>query len=216
VKPSFVIELLGAHDREGFSCATESLDTYFRSQVTQDVRRHVTNCFVAVDADTRIVAGFFTIAAASIPTPDLPGAVTKKLPRYPSLPAIRVGRLAVDSRFRGRGLGGALLADAAEVLGGDRQAAICRELTKIHETFDRGTLADLAHRYADHDVKGEIVLVVAPPDERAAPDEADVDAALREALATMSVKEAAQAVAAATGLSRRELYQRALALKSKA
>ena len=113
MKPPFLIELLGAHDREGFSCGTESLDTYFRSQVTQDVRRHVTNCFVAVDADTRIVAGFFTIAAASIPTPDLPGAVTKKLPRYPSLPAIRVGRLAVDRRFRSRGLGGALLADAA-------------------------------------------------------------------------------------------------------
>ena len=55
-----------------------------------------------------------------------------------------------------------LLADAVEVLGGDTQAAVCRELTKIHETFDRGTLAELAARYADRDVKGEIVLVVAP------------------------------------------------------
>jgi ribosomal protein S18 acetylase RimI-like enzyme len=113
VKPPFFIELLGAHDREGFSCGTESLDRYFQSQVTQDVRRHVTNCFVAIEANTRIVAGFFTIAAASIPTPDLPEAVKRRLPRYPSLPAIRVGRLAVDRRFRGRGLGGALLADAA-------------------------------------------------------------------------------------------------------
>ena len=73
----------------------------------------MTNCFVAVETETTVVAGFFTIAAASIPTPDLPEVVTKKLPRYPSLPAIRVGRLAVDKRFRGRGLGGALLADAA-------------------------------------------------------------------------------------------------------
>jgi ribosomal protein S18 acetylase RimI-like enzyme len=101
---------------EGFSCGTESLDTYLRSQVIQEVRQHVTNCFVGIDADTRIVAGFFTIAAASIPTPALPEAVTKKLPRYPSRPAIRVGRLAVDGRFRGRGLGGALLADAARGL----------------------------------------------------------------------------------------------------
>jgi len=113
VKPPFLIELLGAHDREAFSCGTEALDRYFRSQVTQDVRRRVTNCFVAVESETMIVAGFFTIAAASIPTPDLPEVVNRKLPRYPSLPAIRVGRLAVDKRFRGRGLGGALLADAA-------------------------------------------------------------------------------------------------------
>ncbi len=108
----------------------------------------------------------------------------------------------------------ALLADAATALGGDRQAAICRELTKIHETFDRGTLVELATRYSDRAVKGEIVLVIAPPDEAAPPEEADVDAALREALRSSGVKEAAQAVAAATGLSRRELYQRALALKA--
>ncbi len=113
MKPPFVIELLAEHDREEFSCGTEALDRYFKSQVTQDIRRHVTNCFVAIEAETEIIAGYYTIAAASIPTPDLPETVTKKLPRYPSLPAIRVGRLAVDGRFQGKGLGGALLADAA-------------------------------------------------------------------------------------------------------
>jgi GNAT superfamily N-acetyltransferase len=111
--PPFVIELLGNHDREEFSCGTEALDRYFKSQVTQDVRRHVTNCFVALEAKTGIIAGYYTIAAASIPTPALPEAVTRKLPRYPSLPAIRVGRLAIDLRFQAKGLGGALLADAA-------------------------------------------------------------------------------------------------------
>jgi GNAT superfamily N-acetyltransferase len=79
----------------------------------QDIRRRVTACFVAVEADSKTVVGFYTLASAGIPTPGLPEAVTKKLPRYPSLPAIRVGRLAVDLRFRGRGLGGALIADAA-------------------------------------------------------------------------------------------------------
>jgi GNAT superfamily N-acetyltransferase len=113
LKPPFVIELLADHDREDFSSGTEPLDRYFKSQVTQDVRRHVTNCFVAVEVETGIIAGYYTIAAASIPTPDLPEVVTKKLPRYPSLPAIRVGRLAIDLRFQSKGLGGALLADAA-------------------------------------------------------------------------------------------------------
>ena len=112
-EPPFVIELLADHDRGEFACGSEALDRYFKIQVTQDTRRHIANCFVAVESATRIVAGFYTISAAGIPTPDLPESIRKKLPRYPSLPAIRVGRLAVDRRFTGRGLGGALLADAA-------------------------------------------------------------------------------------------------------
>jgi ribosomal protein S18 acetylase RimI-like enzyme len=113
LKPPFVIELLADHDRKDFSCGTPPLDRYFKDQVTQDVRRRVTNCFVAVAVETRVIAGYSTIAAASIPTPDLPDVVSKKLPRCPLLPAIRVGRLAIDLRFQGKGLGGALLADAA-------------------------------------------------------------------------------------------------------
>jgi ribosomal protein S18 acetylase RimI-like enzyme len=114
MKTPFGVEALTEQDRTGFSCGTEALDRYFKTQVTQDIRRHVANCFVAVEAETGVVAAYYKIAAASIPTPDLPEGVTKKLPRYPSLPAIRLGRLAVDLRFRGRGLGGAMLADAAE------------------------------------------------------------------------------------------------------
>ena len=110
---------------------------------------------------------------------------------------------------------GALLSDAVKVFGATRRAAVCRELTKIHETFDCSTLAELAARYADREVKGEIVLVVGPPEAAAPPADEDVDVALRDALKTTSVKEAARAVAAATGLSRRDLYQRALALKGR-
>lgn len=113
MKPPFFIEPLSQHDRRGFSCGSEALDRYFERQVTQDIRRHVTHCFVAVQTGTLIIAGYYTLASASIPTPDLPVAISKKLPRYPLVPAIRVGRLAVDLRFRGQGLGGALLADAA-------------------------------------------------------------------------------------------------------
>jgi ribosomal protein S18 acetylase RimI-like enzyme len=110
---AFRVEALADHDRAGFSSSDVALDRYFKTQVTQDVRRHVANCFVAVEAASGAVAGFYTIAAAGIPTPDLPPDITRRLPRYPTLPAVRIGRLAVDHRFLGRGLGGALLADAA-------------------------------------------------------------------------------------------------------
>ncbi|MBK1725318.1 GNAT family N-acetyltransferase [Thiocystis violacea] len=109
--PLRVIPLSAAHDRGAFDSGSEPLDRYFRSQVTQDMRRRVTACFVALTSDGRI-AGYYTLASASIQLADLPAAKVKKLPRYPSVPAVRLGRLAVDQIFRGQGLGGALLADA--------------------------------------------------------------------------------------------------------
>jgi ribosomal protein S18 acetylase RimI-like enzyme len=113
VTAPFRVEVLAEHDRTGFGCGEEVLDRYLKTLVTQDVRRHITNCFVAVEVATGVVAGFYTIAATSIATPDLPAKLTKRLPRYPTLPGVRIGRLAVDQRFGGRGLGGALLMDAA-------------------------------------------------------------------------------------------------------
>ncbi len=110
----FRLEPLNAgHDRTAFRCGEESLDRYFQTQATQDIRRHIANCFVAVEAVTGTVAAYYTIAAASIPLVDLPPEDARRLPRYPTLPAVRIGRMAVDQRFQGRGLGGALLADAA-------------------------------------------------------------------------------------------------------
>ena len=101
------------HERSSFRCGEDALDRYFQTQVTQDIRRHIANCFVAVESATSHVAAWYTISAASIPLVDLPPDETKRLPRYPTVPAIRIGRLAVDQRFQGRGLGAALLADAA-------------------------------------------------------------------------------------------------------
>lgn len=106
------------------------------------------------------------------------------------------------------------LDDLLAVLG-DRPAAVARELTKMFEEVRRGTLAELAAHYREAGPpKGEIVLVVGPPLAVAAVEEADVDAALRQALGRMRVKEAAEAVAAAFNLPKRQVYQRALALKS--
>ncbi len=112
--PVFRFETLEAtHDRVSFRCGEDALDRYFQSQATQDIRRRVANCFVAVEILTSQIAGYYTLSAASLPLVDLPPEETKRLPRYPTLPAVRIGRLAVDHRFQKRGLGAALLADAA-------------------------------------------------------------------------------------------------------
>ncbi len=110
--PPFVIEPLNTnHDRSTFKCGVEALDRYFASQVTQDIRRRVLACFAAGERGTAAVAGYYTIAANSLPLPDLAPATAKKMPRYPLVPAVRIGRLAVAASHRGKGIGAGLLVD---------------------------------------------------------------------------------------------------------
>jgi 16S rRNA (cytidine1402-2'-O)-methyltransferase len=106
------------------------------------------------------------------------------------------------------------LADMAEILG-DRPAAVARELTKLHEEVRHGMLKEIARHYAASGApKGEIVIVVAPPEKGvAAPAQETLDAQLLAALDAMSLRDASAAVAAATGLPRRDVYARALALR---
>lgn len=101
-----------ALDRTGFRSGVDALDRYFHQQVSQDIRRRVTVCFAALTIDDRSLAGYYTLASSSVLLSSLPPASAKKLPRYPSVPAVRMGRLAVDASFKGRGLGAVLLADA--------------------------------------------------------------------------------------------------------
>ncbi len=106
----------------------------------------------------------------------------------------------------------ATLGDMAKVLGGARKAAVARELTKLFEEIREGTLAVLAAQYRDEATpKGEIVIVVGPPEE-AAVGEADIDGLLRKALKTMSVRDAVSAVAEATGAKKGDVYKKALVL----
>jgi 16S rRNA (cytidine1402-2'-O)-methyltransferase len=105
----------------------------------------------------------------------------------------------------------ATLADLAAGLG-QREAAICRELTKLHEEIRRGDLETLAQGAAAGESRGEFVVVIAPSPATDAPSAEDTETLLREALVRVSLKDAVAEVAAATGLPRRELYQRALAL----
>jgi 16S rRNA (cytidine1402-2'-O)-methyltransferase len=105
----------------------------------------------------------------------------------------------------------ACLADMAKNLG-NRKAAVARELTKLFEEVKRGSLEELAHFYAETGApRGEVAIVVAPPEEQVTSDD-DLDALLLRALKDQSIKDAVAGVAAATGRRKREVYSRALEL----
>lgn len=113
--PGFIIEALSSkHDRVSFSCGTEALDRYFKTQVTQDQRRRLASCYVLFDENKNKVAGFFTLSAGSVLLSDLPDDLAKRLPRYRSVPVARLGRFAIDQTYQGQKLGAALLWDAVE------------------------------------------------------------------------------------------------------
>ncbi len=138
------------HDRSQFSSGVPALDRYVREQVSQDIRRRVAACFVAVDDAQRIV-GYYTLAAAGFPLDKLSDDVRRKLPRYASVPAVRMGRLAVDAAFKGKGLGGALLVDALRrAAGAEIPAAVL-----VVDAKDEQAAAFYAHH-------GFIALVDAP------------------------------------------------------
>ncbi len=104
------------------------------------------------------------------------------------------------------------LQDMAEVFGNQRQACAARELTKLHEEIIRGSLEELAQQFEGKSVKGEIVIVVAPPAEQ---EIKDTETLLLELMQNMSVSKAAAEAAVLTGNSKRDLYQQALSLKEK-
>ena len=108
----FVTEALRRdHPRASFVSGVAALDRYFRELALQDVKRRVAGCYVAVSGEGDI-AGFYTLAATHLPMDALPPETAKKLPRYPVVPAMLMGRLAVASKYQGQGLGRALVADA--------------------------------------------------------------------------------------------------------
>lgn len=108
---SYVIGPLDRHhDRAVFSCGVPALDRYLQRQARQDIRNNVAAVFVMVDpALPDHIIGYYSLSAYSIASVDLPLDLTRRLPRYPRLPALLIGRLAIDQQFRGRGFGGALL-----------------------------------------------------------------------------------------------------------
>lgn len=106
-----LVQLNSTHDKAQFNSDSEPLNHYFKEQVSQDIKRRVTACFVAITQNNEIVA-YYTLASASILLTELPELLLKKLPRYPTIPAVRMGRLAVSTQYKGQGIGATLLADA--------------------------------------------------------------------------------------------------------
>ena len=106
------VEPLGPHhDRASFSCGEPSLDHYIRRQASQDIRRRVARVFVASGDPPERIAGYYTLSAASFEKDNLPAELARCLPHYP-VPAAVIGRLGVDLRTQGSGLGEILLIDA--------------------------------------------------------------------------------------------------------
>jgi GNAT superfamily N-acetyltransferase len=111
--PAALFEPLGPpHDRAAFSCGVEALDRYLRQQASQDARNRVAAPFALRAADSSQIIGYYTLSAFWIELAELPPELAKRLPRYPRLPAVLLGRLAVDQRFAGQGWGKVLLLDA--------------------------------------------------------------------------------------------------------
>jgi ribosomal protein S18 acetylase RimI-like enzyme len=109
---AFVSEALGQHDRSAFTSGNERIDGYFRQTVSQDVKRSYAACYVLVDKASTKIAGFYTLSSHSIPLTELAVDMRRKLPRYPSVPAVLIGWLGRDLSFRGLHVGSMLLADA--------------------------------------------------------------------------------------------------------
>ncbi len=110
----YIIEALDPqrHARASFSSGVSALDSYMKNQASQDVRKNAARAYVLRTAKSTTVIGYYTLSAASTELIELPDTFARKLPRCPVLPAMLIGRLAVDEKYREQGLGGILLANA--------------------------------------------------------------------------------------------------------
>jgi len=109
-----MIELLDKrHNLKDFDCGKELLNNYLKNQAGQDVRRKLSACFVLNDEEANIVKGYYTLSNAGIPLADFSERIQKKLPKsYTSIPTTLLGRLAIDLKHQGIGIGRVLLIDA--------------------------------------------------------------------------------------------------------
>ena len=175
--------------------------------------REASSAGIAVTAMPGASAVLAALCVAGLPTDRfffegfLPTKTTARRTRISELARIDATLVLFESGSRVA----EMLADLRNGLG-PREAAICRELTKLHEQTVRGDLADLAARAGELETRGEFVVVIGPPASQAAMSDTDLDHALTTALAGASVKDAVAEVAAASGRARREVYARALAL----
>jgi GNAT superfamily N-acetyltransferase len=101
------------HRKKEFSCGNDMLDNYLQKQANQDIKRKLSACFVLNDDETNLIKAYYTLSNNSIPQNLIPAKFQKKLPKsYTLIPTTLLGRLAVDTRFQGKGIGKLLLIDA--------------------------------------------------------------------------------------------------------
>lgn len=153
---NLIIEPLNmTHDRPSFYCGLEMLDHYLQKQARQDVKRHVSRVFIAAETDRpKKVVGYYTLSSLSIELNQLPEELSRKLPKHP-IPAVLIGRLAVDQSAQGKGVGKMLLADAVKrvLVVSDEIAiyaivvdAINHDAQKFYESFGFTLLSNDSHR----------------------------------------------------------------------
>ena len=127
------------HDRSGFCCGQESLDTYIRKQASQDLKKRVSTVFVLIDYPETSVLAYYTLSAYTVNIAALDETFAKRLPRYPALPATLLGRLAVDNSQKGKRFGELLLIDSLKkFLNASIQVA---SLAIIAEALDESALS---------------------------------------------------------------------------
>lgn len=109
-----MIELLDKiHNRNDFDCGNELLNNYLKTQAGQDVKRKLSACFVLIETETNAIKGFYTLSNNSIPLNSFPTTIIQKLPKsYTSIPTTLLGRLAINKKYQGQGIGKILLIDA--------------------------------------------------------------------------------------------------------
>jgi predicted GNAT family N-acyltransferase len=110
--PYRIKPLSKTHDRSGFACGVEELDRYLKQQARQDADKRVAAAFVLLAPPANQVRGYYTLSASTVTANELPADLAKKVPRYPQLPVILLGRLAVDRQLKGQKKGEFLLIDA--------------------------------------------------------------------------------------------------------
>lgn len=146
----YVVEPLSKrHNRADFSCGEEELDRYLKQQASQAGRRDVARVFVLCPGADEVcfapttIVGYYTLSATSIEPTNLPSDLAKRMPRYPTLPAILLGRLAIDRRYQGQGIGSILLTSALQ-----RSLRLSTELGAIAVIVD--AKHDRARQFYEH------------------------------------------------------------------